>query len=80
MCARLQCPNLQQIQQMPGQTGTGTEFQCLQDPEGDRCYPKWDNIRDFLEKEEDTLKPKVSLNLNPHKSSWWKAVLALFSL
>jgi hypothetical protein len=80
MCLRLQCPNLQEIEDVSDETGKASQFQCLQGPEGDRRYPKWDNVRDFLAKEEETPKPKASPNLNPLKTSLWKAVLSLFSL
>ncbi len=80
MCLRFRCPNLREIEDAPGQIGKVSKFQCRQDLEGDRRYPKWDNIRDFLGKEGDALKPGTAPKQNRPKSSLWKAVLSLFSL
>ncbi len=80
MCLRFRCPNLREVEAGLEQTGKVSEFQCLQDLEGDRCYPKWDNIRDFLQKKDETLKPNTAPKRNRPKVSLWKAVLSLFSL
>ena len=77
VCLRFRCPHLQDAENGPDNV---SRFQCLQHLEGDRCYPKWDNIRDFLGKEDKVLKPNSPLKRNRPKFSLWKAVLSLFSL
>lgn len=77
LCLRFKCPHLREAENGPDDV---PKFQCLQHLEGDRCYPKWDNIRDFLQKKDEPLKPNTPPKRNRPILSLWKAVLALFSL
>src|SRR5271157_144490 len=79
VCLRFRCPNLRHIEQGLDQTVNVPQCRCLQVPEGDRCYPKWDNIRSFLAREDEAVKPNAGPNFYQRIFRWGKALLSLSS-